>query len=57
MMPLTVKNCKSYHKKKGLFMYARKDSVLLMTNRNITKPKITVIILENIEELLIVFAI
>ena len=57
MMPLTVKNCKSYHKQKGLFMYARKDSVLLMTNRNITKPKITVIIPENIEELLIVFAI
>ena len=42
---------------KKFVKYAKKDLVLTMTMKNIIKLKIIVIILENIEEVLVIFVI
>ena len=55
MIPLTVKEIKSYHSKKFV-LYVRNDLVLTMTI-NIIKSEIIVIILGNVEELLMIFVI
>ena len=38
-------------------VYAKKDLVLIITVTNIIKPEITVVILENIEELITISAV
>ena len=53
----TMKKLNDTIKKKKFVMYAKKDLVLTMTIKNIKKSGITVIILENIEELPIIFVI
>ena len=57
MIPLTYKEKKNLMKSKKIVIYAKKDLVLMMIMiiKSITKLEIIVIILENIEELLIVF--
>ena len=53
MIPLAVKEIKSYQ----FVIYPEKDLVLIMKIKNIIKSEITVIMLENTEELLIIFVI
>ena len=55
MIPLTVHSKQILSKQKVWFViYAKKDLVLIMTIKN-TKSEITVIILENVEVLPIIF--
>ena len=56
MIPLTDEENKSYLTEED-FKCAKKDLVLMMIIKRITKSEIIVIILENIEELLIIFII
>ena len=56
MIPLTSEERKLHLSKKNV-IYAKMDLVLMMTIKNIIKLEIIVIILYNIEELLMIFAI
>ena len=56
MMPLTSEERKLHLSKKNV-IYAKMDLVLIMAITNIIKLEIIVIILENIEELFMIFAI
>ena len=54
MIPLTHKKINPI-KSKNFVIYAKKEITLMMTIKNIIKSEITVIILKDIEELLIIF--
>ena len=54
MIPLTHKKVNPI-KSKNFVIYAKKDLILMMAIKNIIKSEITVIILKDIEELLIIF--
>ena len=57
MIPSTYKEDKSYKKQKSLSYMQKNDLALMMIMKNVIKSEIIVVILENIEELLIVFLI
>ena len=50
-------NKKNYIVSKKYDIYVKKDLVMIITIKNIIKSEIIVITLENIEELLVIFAI
>ena len=54
MIPLTHKKVNPI-KSKNFVIYAKKDLILMLAIKNIIKSEITVIILKDIEELLIIF--
>ena len=54
MIPLTDEENKCYKKQKKI-KYSKKDLVLIMSVKNITKLEMIVITQENIEELLMIF--
>ena len=56
MIPLTYEKL-NFIKGKKFVIYAKKDLVLMITIKNIIKSEIIVITLENIEQLLMIFAI
>ena len=57
MIPSTYKEDKSYKKQKSLLYMQKNNLALMMIMKNAIKSEIIVIMLENIEDLLIVFLI
>ena len=55
-VPLTYTENKSYEKQK-FALYVKKNLVLMMIKKSMIKSEIIVIILENVEELLMIFII
>ena len=55
MIPLT-KEEKDWHNQQKVFIYVKKDLVLMIAIKNIIRLEIIVTILENIEVLLMIFA-